>query len=188
MSVFEVPTYVTTVPLPAPTTSSTAVFYTDPNGDTWVAISSVNSGAWARASRVLYCRCYRAAAWTTPAAGAAIPMDTAVDDPYGMFSSANGNIVIPIAGLWMAGSRIEISPTAINQTNAHYLLFGGGNMRSSLATAGNATNPTGSVATGIRRMTVVGNAIGCSAEYMVASVAGVVGDGRTYLWAQYMGA
>jgi hypothetical protein len=92
--------YANWVPLPAPVTTGTTVqSFTSPDGEVWVAANGVNSGQWRRARDVLNARWYRNAAFT-PGTYAALSMDTATRDVFGLYNSGTGLYTIPVAGLY----------------------------------------------------------------------------------------
>jgi hypothetical protein len=182
-----IPTYAVVNDLPAPvTTGSTIQSFTDVLGDVWVAKNGVSGGAWARARAVLYCRCYRGAAYNTPAINATFVYDTAVDDVYGLFASPGINL--PIPGYWMAGATIEIVPTAVSDTCAFYLNLGTNSLRSGSAAATSALNPIRAIHSAVANVPSVPATLGVATEYMTASRAVAAQDGRTMLWAKYVGA
>jgi hypothetical protein len=183
--------YANWVPLPAPvTTGTTLQTFIDPVGDVWVAMNGVNNGNWARARSVLYCRVFRNAAYTSPAVNSAFIYDTVGDDVYGMWASPN--IVAPIRGNWMVGASIEIVPTATSDVAAFYLNAGGFSFRSGSVTAPAGLTVIRSVVTSVLNVTGIPfNApfnITVQTEYLTAGRAVGTGDGRTCLWAKYMGA
>lgn len=175
--------YTDPIPLPPPTAATTAQFYTDPLGDVWVAINTVQSGAWLRARGNLFCRAYRLAAYTLPASpnGVACPFDTAVTDNYKMFTAPS--ITVPIGGLWMMGAIIELGSTAVNQVIGYYMA----NSRSTVVQTPGTAFPLRVAHTNIQ--VIAANAIvAATFEYTTASLVMVVGDtGRSALWAYYMG-
>lgn len=117
MSVFEVPTYVTTVPLPA-ALGAAAPFtsYTDPNGDVWVAQGGVYNGAWKRAKDVLVGAYYRSAAWTTATTTTLLVFDTLDYDPYGLYGrTTSGTLDTPVAGIWRFDETVSATATATGQ-------------------------------------------------------------------------
>jgi hypothetical protein len=184
-----IPTYVPLVPLPAPVTTGGTQFYTDPNGDVWVANPTVSSGAWARARSALFCRAYRSAAYSTPGApnGVQIPFDTAYVDPYKLFTAPN--IVIPIYGLWLCGAVFEVQGTTAGDVVGYYMGIGGGQVYRSGVTS------MGTSATGVMRQQSIGvlqaspgNYLQCTMEYTTGTRVVSAGDaGRTAIWAQYIG-
>lgn len=182
-----IPAYAFVNDLPAPVTTGTAAqYFTDVMGEVWVARNGVNSGNWARARAVLYCRCYRAAAYTSPALNSTFVMDAAVDDVYGLFASPN--IVAPIPGQWLAGAVIEIIPTATSDMVAFYLNFGAASLRSGTANAFGGLVGTRSSHSAVFNAGTAPFNIWVSTEYTTAGRAVTNQDGRTFLWAKYMGA
>jgi hypothetical protein len=182
-----IPTYVPLIPLPAAVTTGGTQFYTDPNGDVWVANPSVSGGIWQRARSVLYCRVYRAAAYTTPASNSLFVFDTAASDAYGMMGG--GVINLPIPGSWLAGASVEIGATTAGDSNAFYLNMAGAGFRSTYVLTTNAAYTL--LRTGISMvcpiLSVPAN-VSIQTEYMTAGRGVIAQDGRTFLWAKYMGA
>lgn len=115
MSVFEVPTYVTTVPLPAPLTSGSGVqSYTDPTGEVWVAANTVKGGNWYRAKDVLKCRISRTAVYNLPTgAGVTMVYDTANKDDYTMYNTTTGIMAAPVIGWYRVHAQIQCGAQAI---------------------------------------------------------------------------
>ena len=182
-----IPAYAFVNDLPAPVTTGTTIqSFTDVMGEVWVAKNGVNGGAWARARAVLYCRCYRGAAYNTPAGNSTFVYDTAVDDVYGMF--ANPGIALPIPGSWMAGASIEIVPTTASDACAFYLNFGPNSFGSGSATPNTVFNPIRAVYTVVGNVPTVPATVVVATEYMTVGRSVANSDGRTILWAKYMGA
>lgn len=118
--------YTDPVPIPAPLTSgSTIQSYTDPMGDVWVAKNGVNGGRYLRARDVLHAKYGRTTSYTyiqsTPTA---IPFNSVVRDPYGLWVSASNGFQAPIGGLWSAHTQLCIAFTATGQFIGLYLNMG----------------------------------------------------------------
>lgn len=102
-----IPVYSDWVPLPAPTTSTTTVSYTDPSGEVWVAKSTVNAGAWARARDVLKCMYYRNATFSGNNANLLLGHDTVLFDTYGLYTTSNGAFTAPVNGIWRITQEVS---------------------------------------------------------------------------------
>jgi hypothetical protein len=97
------------VPLSA---GAALAFYTDPQGEAWVAKGGVNGGAWKKARDVLRARLYRGAAFTTIAGGGgqAFPFDTVDYDSYGLGAvGAAAGFTVPVAGIYRLVVAIHLT-------------------------------------------------------------------------------
>jgi hypothetical protein len=186
MSTIELPSYVPTIPLPAPVTTGTTIqSYTDPYGDVWVAKNGVNGGAWARARDALHCRVYRNAAWTCTATTTQIAFDTVFQDNYGMFSSGSG-IILPIAGIYRFSASVTVTATGAGQ----WLTF---NVFVGAASVGAANNQSGQTTSNALQV-LVSDLSGANAGALLKATAssmlsftGGTGVGNTSLSASYIG-
>jgi hypothetical protein len=85
----------------------------DFSGETWVAKAGVNAGVWRKARDVLNCTYWRATAFSISTTASPINMDTAVYDPFGLYSAAI--FTAPVAGLYRLAYQLSASATAAGQ-------------------------------------------------------------------------
>jgi hypothetical protein len=91
-------------------------YYTDTNGDTWVAKGGVNGGAWKRAKDVLHARYHRNGALTSQSSNLNIAWDAKEYDDYGLYVSASTGFILPLPGVWKLMGLMTCTTTAVNQT------------------------------------------------------------------------
>jgi hypothetical protein len=178
--------YTNPVPLQPPLTSGTAIqSFVDPIGDWWVAKNGVNNGDWKRARDVLHAKVYRAAAFSTVASSAVVPMDTVDYDPYGM--SASSGLVPPIPGIWMITSRMGWNNGTSTNWYSQSIFVGGNSLLSGGQFTGNASAwPTNTVSThGV--FIAASTAVQLYQNSNAAGTAVSVGIGNTFLTINYLG-
>lgn len=195
MSVFEVPTYVTTIPLPAPLTSGSGVqSYTDPNGDVWVAANGVRGGNWYRARDVVSARLTRAAALTTTAnAVTAYPFDTNTGsyawDAYGLTTiGAAAGFTCPVPGIYLASFMIHLQAlgTASNRVYCYLAKTPGYSVITDDFSGGTVLNTSYALKGNTNFLAATGDKIQAT-YFTTVATACYVGLGDAYMTVQYLG-
>lgn len=173
--------------LPAPVTSGSGIqSFTDALGDVWIAANGVAGGAWKRARDVLHSRWYRASAFSLVVGIAILPMDTLVNDPYGLYATATAAFTAPVNGVYQCGLTIAAQPTAAG-AYISALLYTGGNP---LAVVNNYASAVGQTWVPIATTSVylaAGASIVTEGRSSAGSAAGVAGYGNTYASFDYLG-
>lgn len=101
--------------LPPPVTSGGLQNFVDPNGITWIAKPGVYGGNWKQARDVLIGAVHRNAAFSLNTGPAVIGYDFIELDVYGLYVSASGSIIVPVAGVWRFEHQISIVGTGTGQ-------------------------------------------------------------------------
>jgi hypothetical protein len=185
-----IPTYVPLIPLPAPVTTGTTVqSYTDPSGDVWVAKNGVNSGNWFRARDVLHSRIARAAAWNLSTTLVQFSYDTAMRDPYGMYSA--GGFQVPIAGLYLWTATLS---AGLTWASASFLQLEMQNTTAAQVWADIVGAPAGTGPGGFTTSAIATISIPCAAGDLLkvfqrasAAVTGATGSNFVYSHIDYLG-
>ncbi len=159
--------------------------YTDPSGRVWVAKGGVNGGAWRRAVDALHVRCWRNGAFNVGNTPLTMDATTAADDPYGLWSTASGTLVVPVPGLWLVNARMGVTPSAAGTWAMMFLIRTGS---ASTSLAGPTAHAASTAGLGAPVNTSLRCAVGDVLSFsMNGSGTGATNPSNTYATLDYIG-